>query len=96
MTDDADKGGEWVTGFTGESFQLDKDGNPIPNAPSEPPTELPSAADIWDAADKTAPGGSQEIGGADDETQKDIWQEMDRGDSGPGAGATPEDAETTI
>jgi hypothetical protein len=111
MTEDANKEGEWVTGIIGEPFQLDKDGNPIPNAPSEPPTDLPTGTDIWDAVDKApggglgdlmptgiVPGGSQEIGGNDDETQKEIWNELDRGDFGSdgGAGTTPEDAETTI
>ena len=114
MTDDADKGGEWVTGVIGEPFQLDKDGNPIPNAPSEPPTELPNASDIWDAINEPSPGGghgggglgdlmptgivpdrSQEIGGPDDETQKEIWEQMERGEFGAGAAKTPEDAETT-
>ena len=123
MTDDADKGGEWVTGIIGEPFQLDKDGNPIPNAPhDEAPTELPSASDIWDALDKPAsggdaggglglggglgdlmptgilPGDSGQIGGNDDEIQKEIWRQMDSGEFGGGAGggSIPEDAETTI
>jgi hypothetical protein len=110
MTDDADKGGEWVTGVIGEPFQLDKDGNPIPNAPSEPPTDVPNGSDIWDALDEPSPGGelgglmptgiipdrSQEIGGPDDETQKEIWEQMERGEFGAGAGSIPEDAEKTI
>ncbi|HEX7472099.1 MAG TPA: hypothetical protein VF323_03380 [Candidatus Limnocylindrales bacterium] len=93
MTDDAGKEGEWVTGIIGEPFQVDKDGMPIPGSAAEPPTDMPSASDIWDADDATQ--GSPEIGGADDETQKEIWAAMDRGDFGPAAGSTPSDAETT-
>jgi hypothetical protein len=110
MTDDAGKEGNWVTGIIGEPFQVDDQGNPIPNSPSEQPTELPSASAIWDAIDTTPPGGglgdllptgilpggSGEIGGNDDETQKEIWAAMDRGEFGPEAGSIPADAETTI
>lgn len=118
MTDDAGhEGQELVTGFTGESFWVDKDGKPIPNAPhDEAPSELPSASDIWDAIDKPAaggglgvdlgdlmptgilPGDSGQIGGNDDETQKEIWRQMESGEFGGGAGggSIPEDAETTI
>ena len=123
MTDDAShEGQELVTGIIGESFWVDKDGKPIPNAPhDEAPTESPSAADIWDALDKPASGGDsgsglglggglgdlmptgilperepQMIGGGDDETQKEIWEQMERGDFGSPAGSIPDDAETTI
>jgi hypothetical protein len=124
MTDDAGhEGQELVTGFTGESFWVDKDGKPIPNEPhDEAPTELPSASDIWDTLDKPAPSGdsggglglggglgdlmptgilpgdSGQIGGNDDETQKEIWRQMERGDFGTdaGSGSIPEDAETSI
>lgn len=127
MTDDAGhEGQELVTGIIGESFWVDKEGNPIPNAPhDEAPTELPSASDIWDALDKPStgddqggglglglgggglgdlmptgilPGESGQIGGNDDETQKEIWRQMESGELGGGAGggAIPEDAETTI
>jgi hypothetical protein len=108
MTDDAGKEGTWVTGIIGEPFQIDAEGKPIPNPPSEQPNESPSPTDIWDAGDKGLHGGaggdllppgilpdrSEEIGGPDDETQKDIWERMDRGEFGPGAGSTPENAET--
>ena len=113
MTDHESQGHTLVTGIIGESFWVDKDGNPVPDSPSEQPTETPgapSASDIWDAADKPSPGGgagdfmptgivpdrSQEIGGPDDETQKEIWAEMERGEFGADAGKIPEDAETSI
>ena len=38
----------------------------------------------------------QMIGGGDDETQKEIWEQMERGDFGSPAGSIPDDAETTI
>jgi hypothetical protein len=98
MTDEANhEGAELVTGIIGESFWVDKDGHRIPDPTSEQPTELPSAADIWDAGDKgILPDRSQEIGGPDDETQKEIWAAMERGEFGSGAGTTPEDAETVL
>lgn len=113
MSDDADKGGEWVTGIIGAPFQVDKDGNPIPVSPSEP-TEPPSSDDVLKGLEDAmghlgtggtgdlmptgiVPGGSQEIGGNDDETQKEIWAELDRGEfgsgAGSGAGSIPADAE---
>ena len=113
MTDHESQGHTLVTGIIGESFWVDKDGNPIPESPSEQPTETPdapSASDIWDAVDKARhgggagdflptgilPGDSGEIGGNDDETQKEIWAAMERGEFGAGAGSIPEDAETSI
>lgn len=123
---DADQGGEWVTGIIGEPFQVDMDGNPIPNAPSDAPTETPDpdavrkafddvmeGLDAGDAAQGGGqsgwldglgdlkptgilPGDSGQIGGNDDETQKEIWAEMERGEFGSGASSIPEDAETTI
>ena len=97
MADDADKGGEWVTGIIGEPFQVGDDGLPIPGSAQEPSTDLPSASDIWNEGDAgdLLRGGSQEIGGADDETQKEIWAAMERGDFGPAAGSTPSEAENT-
>ena len=97
MADDADKGGEWVTGIIGEPFQVDKDGMPMPGSAQEPSTDMPSASDIWNEGDAGGliPGASPEIGGSDDETQKEIWAAMDRGDFGPAAGSTPADGETT-
>ena len=113
MTDDADKGGEWVTGVIGEPFQVDAQGNPIPGSQSQAPAEMPSGDDVIKALEDAMgtvgtggtgdlmptgilPGESQEIGGADDETQKDIWDKMDRGEFGAGGGSIPADAETTI
>jgi hypothetical protein len=109
MTDNSSEEGTWVTGVIGEPFRVDDQGNPIPGSQSEQPTELPSAEDVLKAFDKASdwggagdllptgivPGGSGEIGGNDDETQKEIWREMERGEFGPGAGSTPADAETT-
>ena len=109
MTDDADKGGEWVTGIIGEPFQIDDQGNPIIQPHNEAPTETPDPNAILDAWDKVGgsglgdllptgilPAGSGEIGGNDDETQKEIWAEMERGEFGAGAGSIPADAETSI
>lgn len=95
MTDDTAKEGEWVTGIIGEPFQVDKDGMPIPGSAAEPSTDMPSASDIWNEGDAGVliPGGSQEIGGADDETQKEIWAAMERDDFGSGDGSTPAEAE---
>ena len=116
---DADQGGEWVTGVTGEDIHLDAQGNPIIEPPSEGPTELPDPDAILKAFDDldrggglgdTAPGGwlgdvmptgilggSGEIGGNDDETQKEIWREMDSGEIGGGAaGSLPPDVETLL
>ena len=42
------------------------------------------------------PGGSGQIGGNDDEIQKEIWEQAERGDFGSPAGSIPDDAETTI
>lgn len=117
---DADQGGEWVTGFTGEEIHLDAQGNPIIEPPSDGPTEVPDPDAILKAFDEldrsgghgdgTAAGGlgdlmptgilggSGEIGGNDDETQKEIWRELESGDlgSGGGAGSLPPDVETLL
>lgn len=122
---DADQGGEWVTGIIGESFQVDKDGKPIPNQPSAESTEpdpdavrkaLDDVMEGLDAGGATQsggqsgwldglgdltptgifPGDSGQIGGNDDETQKEIWREMDSGELGGGAGSLPPDVETLL
>ena len=103
MAEDRDAGGEWITGFTGEPFQVDADGNPIPNKESEPSSGGSSPNDRagwdWDKA-KGAFDDTDEsslgIGGNDDQVQKDIWDRMDRGEFGTGSETTPADAETIV
>jgi hypothetical protein len=120
---DADQGGEWVTGITGEDIHLDAQGNPIIEPPSAEPAEAPDPDAVrkafddvmegLDAGDGTKGGGqagwldgvdatgilggSGQIGGNDDETQKEIWREMDSGEIGGGAaGSLPPDVETLL
>jgi hypothetical protein len=102
MTEDTNAGGEWITGFTGEPFQVDADGKPIPNKDPEPSDAPSSPADLaktWETArgalEDTGDSGYV-FGGPDDKDQADIWDKMDRGEFGTGAETTPADAEPVI
>ena len=107
---DSDQGGEWVTGVIGAPFRVDAQGNPIPGSEEQDPTELPDSSEILKAFEEAGKGGGvgdlmptgilpnepQMIGGNDDETQKDIWDKMDRGELGSGGDSLPPDVETAL
>jgi hypothetical protein len=111
MADDPTQEREWITGVIGEPFQLDDDGKII-REPSESPSETSSVGDMLEALEKSKWANPPEldtptgiipdwsadptIGGNNDETQREIWDQMERGEFGAGTGSIPEDAETSI
>jgi hypothetical protein len=102
MSDDTNAGGEWITGFTGEPFQVDADGKPIPNqepASGDAPSSPEDLAKAWETArgalEDTGDSG-WEIGGNNDKVQADIWDKIDRGEFGAGSDGSPGDMEPIV